>query len=102
MADQPVVVSANAGLIDGIQAAARYLVVIITFVTAMLGLIKVHDIAGMIGYIEANGGSTLAAVSGLIALGTAAYGVFKSQKRGAQVASVAANPKVPPEVATTK
>lgn len=99
---QPVVVSANAGLIDSVQAAARYAVVLVGFTTAVLGLLKVHDIAGIIALIQSNGGQVLAAVSGLIALGTAAYGVFKSRKRGAQLANVAADPEVPDEVAQIK
>lgn len=100
--DQPIVVSENAGLIDGIQAIARYLVVIITFIIAVLGLLKVHDIAGIINLIQANGGQVMAAISGLIALGTAAYGVLKTRKRGAQIATVATSSDVPASVATTK
>ena len=102
MSDQPIVVSANAGLIDSIQAIARYAVVIVGFVTAMLALFKVHDIAGMIAYIQANGGQTLGAVSGIIAIGTAAYGVFKSRKRAAQLVAVASDPAVPETTATLK
>lgn len=101
-ATEPVVVSANAGVIDSIQAASRYIVVIVGFYTAMLGLLKVHDTAGMIALIQSSGGQTLAAISGLIALATAAYGVFKSHKRGAQIATVAADPRVPDKVASTK
>lgn len=99
---QPVVVSPNTGLIDGIQAAARYAVVLITFITAFLGLLQVRDIAGIIALIQSNGGQVLAAISGLIALGTAAYGVFKTRKRGAQIVTVATDPKVPDSVATLK
>lgn len=99
---EPVVVSKNAALIDGIQAVARYAVVIVGFVTAMLALFKVHDIAGMIAYIQANGGQALGAVTGIIALVTAAYGVFKSGKRGGQLAEVAADPEVPDHVAQVK
>lgn len=102
MEDKPILVSANAGLIDGVQAAARYTVVIIGFTTALFGLLKVHDIGGIITLVQNNGGQALGAVSGLIALGTAAYGVFKSRKRGAQVATVAANPDVPSSVANLK
>lgn len=102
MADEPVVVSPNAGLIDGVQAAARYAVVIVGFVTAVLGLLKVHDVAGIIALIQSNGGTVLGAVSGLIALGTAAYGVLKSLRRGSQIATVAASPKVPDSVASLK
>lgn len=96
---KPVVVQANAGLIDGIQAAARYVVVLVTFTTALLGLLQVRDIAGIITLIQSNGGQVLAAVSGLIALGTAAYGVFKTRKRSAQLEKVADDPKVPDSVA---
>lgn len=101
-ATEPVVVSANAGAIDSIQAASRYLVVIVGFIISALGLLKVHDIAGMIALIQSNGGQLLAAISGLIALATAAYGVFKSHKRGNQIATVASDPRVPDKVATTK
>jgi hypothetical protein len=101
-ATEPVVVSANAGVIDGIQATSRYVVVIVGFIIAALGLLKVHDIAGLISLIQSNGGQVLSAVSGLIALATAAYGVFKTHKRGAQIATVAADPRVPNKVATTK
>lgn len=97
---EPVVVPANAGLTDSLQAAARYVAFLITATVAVLGLLKVHDIAGLIGYIQTNGGQITAAVSGLIALGVAAYGVFKTHKRGAQVAAVAADPRVPDKVAT--
>ena len=87
-------VSPNAGLVDGIQATARYLVVIVTAVIAVLGLLKTHDIAGLITYIQSNGGTVFAAITGLIGLATAAYGVFKTQKRGGQVATAAAEPAV--------
>lgn len=99
---EPIKVASNTGLIDGIQATARYLVVIISFVTAVLSLLKVHDIAGIISLINSNGGDVLGAIAGLIGLATAAYGIFKTQKRGAQIATVAANPAVPPEVADIK
>lgn len=100
--EQGIRVYENAGLIDSLQAVARYTVVIVGFITALLGLFKTHDIDGIILYIQNNGGEALAAVSGLIALGTAGYGVFKSWKRGRQVSDVAANPEVPENIATLK
>jgi hypothetical protein len=99
---QPIVVSANAGLIDAVTAAARYIVVIVGFITAVLGLFKTRDIAGLIAYIQSNGGEVLAAVAGLVSIGTAAYGIFKTRKRGAQVATVAGSTKVPDSVASLK
>jgi hypothetical protein len=101
-APTPVVVPANAGLIDGAQAALRYIAFLITATTAILALLKAHDAAGLIAYIQANAGQIGGAISGLIALGIAAYGVFKTHKRGAQIATVALNPAVPETVATTK
>lgn len=102
MADEPIRVPADAGLIDGLQAGIRYVVVLVTFTTAVLGLLKVHDIAGIITVIQSNGGQVLAAISGLIALGTAVYGIIKSKRRGSQIAAVALNPRVPSEVADIK
>lgn len=102
MADEPIQVSGSAGLIDSVQAAIRYAVVVVGFVTAVLGLLQTRDIAGIITLIQTNGGAVLAAISGLIALGTAAYGVLKTHKRGEQVADLAADPRVPDSVATLK
>lgn len=99
---QNIKVSASAGPIDGLQSAGRSLVVVVGFITAALGLLKVHDIAGIINLIETNGGQVLSAVSGLIAFGTMAYGVFKSYKRGTQIATVAGSADVPSEVAQLK
>lgn len=90
----PARISSMQGVIDALTATGRYAVVIVTFVTAMLGLLKTRDIAGMIVYIQNNGGELLAAISGIIAIGTAAYGIFKSQKRGDQVADAASVPQV--------
>ena len=83
--DKPIVVSENAGIIDSVQAAIRYLVVIVGFITAVLGLLKTKDIAGLIAYVQLNIGSTFAALLGLIALGTAIFGVFKTGKRSSQL-----------------
>jgi uncharacterized membrane protein (UPF0136 family) len=67
-----------------------------------LAFVSKHDLAGLAGYVQSNLGQVVGAVSGLIALGTAAYGVLKSRKRGAQVATVASDSRVPDEVATIK
>lgn len=91
---EPTPKATNQGFIDSAQAAVRYIVVIVTAVIALLGLLKVHDVAGMIAYIQMNGGDVLAAISGLTAIGTAAYGVWKTHKRGVQAALPMVNPKV--------
>ena len=95
-------VSANEGLFDALQAALRYIAFLVTAVTALLAFLSAKDTAGLIAYIQANGGDIIGAVSGLIALGVSAYGVFKTHKRGAQVATVAADPRVPDDVAALK
>lgn len=92
VSEEKVEVSANAGLIDGIQATARYVVVLITFTTALFGLFQAHDIAAIFMYVKQNGGQALGAVSGLIALGTAAYGVFKTRKRSNELEKAAIDP----------
>jgi hypothetical protein len=101
---EKIVVSTNTPLIDGIQAAARYAVVIVSFIVAVLGLLKTRDIAGMITLVQDSGGQLLAAVAGLVALGTAGYGVFKTSKRSDQLVEVIVSPKtdVPGSVAEVK
>jgi hypothetical protein len=99
---EPVVVSADAGLFDSLQAAGRYVVVIVGFATAIAGFTKSHDLAGAANYVQANLGQTVAAAAGLVALGTAAYGVFKTHLRGAQIATVASDERVPDKVAQIK
>lgn len=85
----PVVVKANASLMDSIQAAIRYITFLIASVTAILGLLKAHDLAGLVAYIQASGGDLVAAISGLVALAIAGYGIFKTGKRGAQLVQAA-------------
>lgn len=99
-APAPIVVGANAGILDLLAAAGRYLVVIIGAVPLLLQLLGARDFAAIIAYFQsADGSALIAAVGALIALG---YGLFKTHKRGAEVAAVAANPKVPDSVAQIK
>lgn len=82
------------GLMDALQAAGRYITVIIGTVIALFALFQAHDIAGLFIYVQTHGGEVLGAIAGLISLATAAYGVFKTHRRGVQatpvIASVAA------------
>lgn len=98
-APKPIIVAPSQGLIDSVQAALRYIGVLITAYIAIMGLLKTRDIAGVVAYLHENIGQIGAAVSGLVAIAIAAYGIFKSHKRGAQVATVAADPSVPNRVA---
>jgi hypothetical protein len=93
-------VSSAQGVIDALQAAGRYLVVIIAAATALASAVKARDAASAVSYLQANGGAIITAVSGLVAVGTALYGIFKTGKRGAQLVTVATDPRVPDKVAT--
>lgn len=84
----------NIGFIDGAQAALRYATFLITAFTAIIGFLRVRDIAGLIAFVQSSGGEIFAAISGLIALGIAGYGVFKTRKRGVQAATPAVLPTV--------
>ena len=96
----PVVVKPNQGAIDVIQTVARLVVVILSTAPAAALLIKKHDLVGLYDYFQSQPGvALLAAISGLASL---AYGIYKSFKRGKQIATVAANPYVPSSVAEVK
>lgn len=94
---EPIVVSPNAAGLDAVKAAFRYITVILTAFPAILFLLKTKDIIGLIEYFKSAEGA--AAISAVVALGTAGYGIFRTHKRGAQVVDVAKSPDVPNRVA---
>lgn len=96
-APQPVVVPENAGTLDTLGAAGRYLVVIVTIVPALLALLQARDIAGVIDFLRGNQGAAL--IAAVVGFGTLAYGLIKTHKRGSQIATVAADSRVPDRVA---
>lgn len=96
----PIVVSENAGIIDTLTAAGRYLMVIIGTVPLLLTLFGNRDFAGIVAFFQGTQGASL--LTALVALATLAYGLWKTHKRGAEIATVAASPKVPANIATTK
>ena len=98
--DQQIVVSKNAGIWDTLSAAGRMITVIATTAPAAALLLQKHDLIGLYNYFQSQPGVALS--SAAVGLGTLLYGLYKSFKRGKQVASVAANPDVPSEIATTK
>lgn len=102
MADQvtePVVVTTAQGVTDALQATIRYLVVIVGFLSGLAGLIGKGATVDAVTYVQTNLGGVVSAVFGLIGLCTAAYGIYKTWKRGAQLTTVAADPDVPNHVA---
>lgn len=95
-----IVVSKNAGIIDTVTAALRYVVVIMGAVPLLLKMLGAGNFAAIVGYFQTADGSALIAAIG--ALGTLAYGLVKTFRRGDEVASVASSSKVPNSVAMLK
>lgn len=96
----PIKVGANAGLVDTLTAAGRYLVAIVTAVPILMTLLGQRDLVSIIAYLQGTDGSTL--IAAVVGLATMAYGLFKTRKRGAQIANVAADERVPASVASLK
>jgi hypothetical protein len=96
---EPIVVTSAQGVTDALQAVIRYLIVIVGFLSGLGSLLGKHDAASAVAYMQTNLGDTVAAIFGLVALGTAAYGIYKSYKRGSQLSTVAADDRVPDRVA---
>lgn len=100
LADKPIRVSENAGIIDLLTAAGRYLVVIGGTIPLLLALLKARDFSAIVAFFQSNEGvSVLTAITSLFAL---AWGLWKTHRRGAQIATVAVDPRVPDRIATTK
>lgn len=97
---EPVVVSANQSVIDLLMAAMRYVVVLVAAFPTILVLLQDHDITAIHAYFTSSDGKTVAAAA--VALGTMLYGLYKTHKRGAQVATVASDERVPNAVAKLK
>jgi hypothetical protein len=96
----PIVVSGNAGIFDTLAAAGRLLVIVVAAVPVLVALLKAHDLAAIIAYFQGSDGATLlAAGAGLLAI---IMGLLKTHKRGAQIATVAADTRVPDAVAQLK
>lgn len=95
--EKPIEVSANAGTIDSLQSIGRLLLVIAGTVPVLLKLLGSRNFMGLVDYFRSSDGATfIAAIGGVAAF---AYGVYKSHKRGAQIATVAASSKVPNSIA---
>lgn len=100
--EPPILVTSAQGVTDAVQAALRYVVVIVGFLSGLGALIGRQDAAGAVAYVQTNLGGTVAAIFGLVGLGTALYGIYKTYKRGQQLSNAAANPAVPDRVLALK
>ncbi len=96
----PVVVSASQGIIDTTTAGLRLLAIILSVAPAAALVLRKGDLIAIYTFFHTQqGAAMLAAVTGLASL---LFGLYKSYKRGTQVAAVAADPAVPDSVATLK
>jgi hypothetical protein len=95
----PIEVTSAQGVTDALQALIRYLVVIAGFITGLGTVLGTHDAAAAVAYVQTNLGPVVAAVFSLVGLLTAAWGIYKTFKRGSQLATVAASSQVPNSVA---
>lgn len=82
---EPIVVTSAQGVTDALQAALRYIVVVVGFMSGLVKLVGEQNTVGAVTYVQDNLGGVVAAIFGLVALGTAAYGIYKTWKRGAQL-----------------
>lgn len=90
-------VSPNAVTIDQLAAAGRSAALVIGALGSILGLLKAHDLVGLIAWLQTSEAAT--AGSAALAVGAFAWGQWKTRHRAKQVKSVAASPAVPAEVA---
>ena len=96
----PIAVRSNTGLIDTATAALRYAVVIVGSVPVLLAFLGSRDFAGLVAFFRGEDGAGLiAAVSAIVSLG---YGLWKTYRRGDQVVTIAADPRVPDAVAQVR
>ena len=98
---KPVLVSTNQGILDVITAGMRLMIVILATAPAAILLIKKHDLIGLYDYLHSDQ-QGLALVGALTGLAALLFGLWKSFKRGSQMATVAADPGVPAEIADIK
>jgi hypothetical protein len=97
---EQIVVSKSAGLLDTLYAAMRYVVVVLGAVPLLLKLLGDRDFAAIVAYFQGADGTALMTAIG--ALGTLLWGLFKTFRRGKQVANVASSTDVPNRIATLK
>jgi hypothetical protein len=98
MPNSNVDLASSQGLTDALQAAARYVFTIWAVMTGLFAVIGKHDAVALATFIQANVGVAVAAGFGLAGLLTAAWGVYKTWKRGIQAALPMSNPD--PKVAS--
>lgn len=85
---------------DQAAAAVRTVLLCIGVITALAGFVAKRDLAGFITYMQSS--EFAAALGLLLAAATFAWGQWKTRHRAKQLATVAADPRVPDEVISLK
>lgn len=99
-AAKPIVVSENAGTIDSLVTLGRQLVYLFGAIPVLLTVLGSGNVEEIIAFLQsADMVKILAAIGTIVA---AVFGFLKSRKRGSQIATVAADSRVPDRVATIK
>lgn len=101
-ANTPIEVTSAQGVTDLLQAVISYIVIISSFVSGLGLLIGRHDAAAAVAYVQTNLGPVVAAVFSLVGVATMVWRLYKTFKRGSQLATVAASSEVPAHVARLK
>lgn len=86
--------------LDQIAAAARTVVLVLGVLGALAGIISRRDWSAFILYMQSS--DFLTAASAIAGFGAFAWGQWKTRHRAKQLATVAADPRVPDAVATLK
>ncbi len=87
-------------LIDQIQALGRSLALVIGAVSTLAGILSKHDLTAFIAYLQTSDFATAAAI--VVTAVSLGWGWWKTGHRASQLATIAANPRVPDDVAALK
>jgi energy-converting hydrogenase Eha subunit C len=96
---QPIVVTTAQGVTDLLQASISYVVIITTFFSGLVAMIGAHKTVEAVAYVQANLGPVVTAIFSLGGVALMVWRLYKTYKRGAQLASIAADRDVPDHVA---
>jgi hypothetical protein len=86
--NEPIEITTAQGVTDAIKATVRYVGVIITFVMGLGGLIGQKNAEGAVTYLNENLGGAVSAAFALGGMCIAAYGIYRTWKRGQQLVQV--------------
>lgn len=82
------VITSTQGATDALKAFGRYLYVIFSVGTGLFAVLGTGDAEAMFTYFQDNVGQVVAAVVGISGIATAAYGIYRSYRRGQKLVEV--------------